>query len=75
MNDRFEGTVRTVAGRAQDAAGGMVGDVKTQARGAYNQASGAVQQHTATFREVIRSQPLVAAFVAAGIGYFLGRLS
>jgi uncharacterized protein YjbJ (UPF0337 family) len=75
MSDRFEGAVRNASGRVQETAGELVGDARTQAGGAYKQAAGAIQENAATFRDVIRSQPLVAALVAAGIGYFLGRLS
>ena len=75
MSDRFEGTVRRAGGRVQEAAGDLVGDAKTRASGVYDQAAGAVQQHSGALSDVIRSQPLASAFVAAGIGYILGRLS
>ena len=75
MGDRLEGTVRRAGGRMQEASGDLVGDAKTQASGAYNQAAGAVQQRAGAFSDVIRSQPLASAFVAAGICYILGRLS
>ncbi|OJU09310.1 MAG: hypothetical protein BGN86_14280 [Caulobacterales bacterium 68-7] len=42
-DDRIEGVARAGLGRIQDAAGGLVGDPETQARGKLNQAAGRVQ--------------------------------
>ena len=81
MNDRIEGAARELGGRAQQKIGEAVGDAKTQADGLYNQAAGRVQQvmghaqdATESLSSMIRSQPLVAAFTALGVGYLLGRL-
>ena len=75
MSDRIEGTAREIGGRVQQAAGDLAGDAKTQAQGLYNQASGQAQQAAGQFSDVIRSQPLVSALVALGVGYVLGRLT
>jgi uncharacterized protein YjbJ (UPF0337 family) len=75
MNDQIEGTAREFGGRVQEAVGSMTGDAKTQAQGLYNQASGQAQQTAGQVSDVIKSQPLVSALVALGIGYVLGRLT
>jgi uncharacterized protein YjbJ (UPF0337 family) len=82
MSDRFEGTARELGGRVQQTVGDAVGDAKTQADGLYNQAAGKAQQAwgqaqeaTDQVSDVIRAQPLIAAGIALGIGYILGRLT
>ncbi|HSU06186.1 MAG TPA: CsbD family protein [Acetobacteraceae bacterium] len=75
MSDKIEGMARDTAGRAQQSFGEAVGDMKTQAQGIYNQASGQAQEQAARLSEVIRDQPLTAALIALGIGYILGRLT
>jgi len=82
MSDNFEGTAREMGGRVQRKVGEAVGDAKTQADGLYNQAAGTAQQVWGHAQETtnqvsgaIRAQPLVAAAVALGIGYILGRLT
>lgn len=82
MSDKVAGSVREMGGRAQQAVGETFGDAKTQAQGAYNQASGRAQQAwgqaqdaTEQVSGAIRAQPLIAAAVALGVGYLLGRLS
>jgi uncharacterized protein YjbJ (UPF0337 family) len=42
-NDRIEGLAKEGVGRLQDAAGGLMGDSRTQLKGKLNQASGSVQ--------------------------------
>ncbi|HEY1930669.1 MAG TPA: CsbD family protein [Acetobacteraceae bacterium] len=81
MSDKFEGKARQMGGRVQEAVGETIGDSKTQAEGLYNQAAGRVQQavgqaHDAAdqFTGMVRAQPLVAAAVALGVGYLVGRL-
>ena len=81
MSDRFEGTTREMGGRVQEKVGEFVGDSKTQAEGLYNQAAGRVQQMAGQAQDatdqisgMIRAQPLIAAGIALGIGYLLGRL-
>lgn len=82
MSDRLEGTAREMGGRVQQTVGEAVGDAKTQADGVYNQAAGRAQQVWGQAQEAtdqvssaIRAQPLVAAAIALGIGYMLGRLT
>jgi uncharacterized protein YjbJ (UPF0337 family) len=41
--DRIEGTAKQGLGRLQDAAGGLLGDDKTQMKGKLNEAAGSIQ--------------------------------
>ena len=41
--DRIEGTVRTIGGKVQEAAGRLAGDAKTRVEGEVNQAAGRAQ--------------------------------
>jgi uncharacterized protein YjbJ (UPF0337 family) len=75
MSERLEGVAREAVGSAQQSFGSTIGDMKTQAQGLYNQASGQAQEQVARLSEVIRDQPLTAALIALGIGYILGRLT
>ena len=82
MSDSLQGTAREMGGRVQRKVGEAVGDAKTQADGLYNQAAGTAQQMwgqaqdaTDQVSDTIRAQPLIAAAVAVGIGYILGRLT
>ncbi len=75
MSDRFEGTAREMGGRVQETIGDAIGDTKTQADGLYNQAAGQAQQAVGQMSDVIRAQPMMAAVVALGIGYIIGRLT
>ena len=82
MSDRLEGSVRELGGRAQQKVGEVMGDAKTQADGVYNQAAGKAQQMwgqaqdaSEQLSDTIRAQPLIAAAVAVGIGYLIGRFT
>ena len=82
MSDRFEGSVRDMGGRVEQELGEAVGDAKTRAEGLYNQAAGRAQQAwgqaqdaTEQLSDTIRGQPLIAAAVALGIGYLIGRFT
>lgn len=82
MSDTTQGTAREMGGRVQRKVGEVVGDTKMQADGLYNQAAGAAQQMWGQAQEAtdqvggaIRAQPLIAAAIAVGIGYILGRLT
>jgi uncharacterized protein YjbJ (UPF0337 family) len=82
MNDSLEGNVREMGGRVQQTVGEAVGDSKMQADGLYNQAAGNAQRVWGQARDAtdqatgaIRAQPLLAAVIALGIGYVLGRLT
>lgn len=75
MSDKVQGMARDMAGKAQQALGDTFGDAKMQAQGLYNQASGQAQEQMGRLAEVIREQPLIAAAIALGVGYILGRLT
>ncbi len=82
MSDSLQGAAREMGGRVQRKVGEAVGDTKTQADGLYNQAAGTAQQMWGQAQDAtdqvsgaIKAQPLVAAAIAVGIGYILGRLT
>ena len=76
MIDQTKGTLKDVAGKAQDAFGGATGDAATQMQGKARQVAGKVQQSYGEsvdgLRNVTTSNPITALSVAAGIGFFLG---
>lgn len=85
MSDQFEGTVNKVAGKAQSAAGDLLGDSKTEAQGKLRQAAGVIQDNygaaadqlrgfSEELTERIHESPLLAVAAAAGIGFLLGRV-
>jgi len=84
--DRAEGTVREFAGKAQAAAGDVLGDSKTSAEGRVRQAAGQAQEVygqaadqlrglTEELTDRIHETPLLAVLGAVGIGYLIGRLT
>jgi len=82
MSDTFEGAAREMGGRVQQKVGEAMGDAKTQADGLYNQAAGRAQQMwgqaqdaSGQLSDTIRAQPLIAAAIALGIGYLIGRMT
>jgi uncharacterized protein YjbJ (UPF0337 family) len=87
--NRVEGTVRNVGGKAQEGVGRLTGDARTRAEGLANQAAGTAQdlygqaadsarESAMTFdrwlRRTIETQPCTSALVAVGIGWLLGRM-
>jgi uncharacterized protein YjbJ (UPF0337 family) len=87
--NRLSGTARNLGGKAEEGVGRLTGDVKTQLQGKLDQAAGAAQdlygqtadaaRETAiTFdkwlRNTIETQPYMAAMVALGMGWLLGRM-
>jgi uncharacterized protein YjbJ (UPF0337 family) len=85
-DDRIEGTVKEFAGRAQGAAGDLIGDTKTSAEGRLRQASGQAQEAYGAAADQIRGlseeltdriheTPLLAVLGAIGLGYLIGRLT
>jgi len=87
--NRISGTVRNAEGKAEEAVGRATGDLKKQAPGKFDQAAGAAQEFygqtadaardtAVTFdkwlRTKIEAQPYMAALVAFGIGWLLGRM-
>jgi uncharacterized protein YjbJ (UPF0337 family) len=84
--NRVEGTVREFAGKAQGAAGDILGDSKTSAEGrindaagqaqkAYGQASDQLKGLADELTDRIHENPLLAVLGAVGIGYLLGKLT
>ncbi|HEX4260487.1 MAG TPA: CsbD family protein [Acetobacteraceae bacterium] len=78
-SNRIEGAAQNMAGRVQDAAGGLIGDTGMQAAGKVRAASGQVQNAAGgaldSVREFASDQPLTALVVAAGVGFLLGALA
>jgi uncharacterized protein YjbJ (UPF0337 family) len=87
--NRAEGTVRNIGGKAQEEFGRATGDLGTQAKGQVNQAVGAAQDLYGQaadaardsvagleqwLRRTVETQPYTTAIVALGIGWLLGRL-
>ena len=87
--NRIEGTVRNLGGKAQEQLGRVTGDAEFQAKGKLNQAIGAGQdllgqaadatRETAGsldqwLRRTIETQPYTTAIVALGIGWLFGRM-
>jgi uncharacterized protein YjbJ (UPF0337 family) len=87
--NRIVGMTRNVAGKFDDGVDRAAGDLRTQAQGQLDQAAGFSQglhnrsadtvRDTAVtldkwLRITIETQPYIAATVALGIGWFLGRL-
>lgn len=84
--DEIEGTVRNVAGKAQEAFGNLTGDTKTQVEGAARQVAGRAQDAYGQARDVaqdatrqvgrmVEQQPVVSLLIAGVIGYALGLLT
>jgi len=84
--NRVEGTVKEFAGKAQGAAGDLLGDSKTSAEGSVREAAGQAQQAygqaadqlrglTEELTDRIHETPLLAVLGAVGLGYLIGRLS
>ena len=83
--NELEGTAQNVAGKVQNAAGGLLGDTKTQAQGKaresggepqenYGAAADQVKDYASTLSDRIQEQPLIAVGIAVGIGYLLGTI-
>ena len=73
-----EGTIRNVAGKAEEAIGSMTGDTSTEMRGKARQVAGQAQEAygeaVETVRHATTDQPLIALGLAAGVGFVLGML-
>jgi uncharacterized protein YjbJ (UPF0337 family) len=87
--NHIAGSARNLAGKFEEGAGRVTGDLRTQAEGRLDQAAGAAQdlygqtadaarETAVTFdkwlRRAIETQPYTASFVALGIGWLLGRM-
>ncbi len=77
--DQIKGAIKQGFGHLQDAAGGLTGDMDTQARGKLNQAAGVAQrsfgeavdtaqEKYGELESFLRNQPVAAI----GIGFVLG---
>jgi len=87
--DRIKGAATNIGGKVKDAAGGLLGDSKTQAEGKADQASGQVQNAYGSAKDAVREsadtlgtqvdsfvkgRPMAALLGAVGVGYVLARL-
>jgi len=87
--DRIKGAATNVGGKVKDAAGGLLGDSKTQAEGKADQVSGELQNAYGSAKDAVREgadtlgtqvdslmkeQPMLALLGAVGVGYGLARL-
>jgi uncharacterized protein YjbJ (UPF0337 family) len=84
--NRIKGAAQSVAATVEDAAGGLTGDVETQAAGKARQAAGEAQNAYGRGADQVRQmsgevvqaaaeQPLAAFLITFAIGFFLGRMS
>jgi len=75
---KAEGTIRELAGNAQEAAGDMLGDASMRLSGKARALCGKSQQLASdaavVTREAMADNPLVTLGVAVGIGFALGAL-
>ncbi len=87
--DQIKGAATNIGGKVKDAAGGLLGDSKTQAEGKADQASGQVQNAYGSAKDAVREsadtlgtqvdsfvkeRPMAALLGAVGVGYVLARL-
>ena len=87
--DRIKGAATNIGGKVKDAAGGLLGDSKTQAEGKADQAGGQVQNAYGSAKDTVREgtdtlatqvdslmkeRPMTALLGAVGVGYILARL-
>lgn len=87
MNEnRVEGAFQNVAGKVQDAVGGLTGDSRTQAEGkarqvagkvqdAYGQAADQARDAAGSVGRLVEQQPVAALLIAGLVGCVLGWLS
>ncbi len=86
--DRIKGAATNVGGKLKDAAGGLLGDSKTQAEGKADQVSGELQNAYGSAKDAVREgadtlgtqvdslmkeRPMLALLGAVGVGYVLAR--
>ena len=75
-DDQVEGGLKNMAGKVQDAAGGLLGDTKTQASGKLREAAGQAQSAYGDVVEDVKAyaveNPMNALLGAMGLGVILG---
>ncbi len=75
-DDQIQGGFKNVAGKVEDAAGGLMGDTKTQASGKMREAAGQAQGMYGDAMEEVKSyaseNPMNALLGALGFGVILG---
>ncbi len=75
-DDQVEGGLKNMAGKVQDAAGGLIGDTKTQASGKMREAAGQAQSMYGDVVEEVKTyaseNPMNALLGAMGLGVILG---
>lgn len=85
-SDRFEGTAKDLAGKAQEGFGNLTGDERHQAEGVARQAAGRVQEVYGEARDYaqhagervvrqVEQQPVTALLIVGAVGYVLGLLT
>jgi len=84
--ERIEGAFQNAAGKAQDAAGGLIGDSKTQVEGkareaigrvkdAYGDAADQAREAVAGAGRLVEEQPFTALVVIGLFGFLVGWLA
>jgi uncharacterized protein YjbJ (UPF0337 family) len=77
--DRIRGGVKEAVGRVQDAAGGLIGDTRTQLNGKLRQVAGRAESaYGETFdnlQDAVVERPVPAVAIALGIGFVIGLLA
>jgi uncharacterized protein YjbJ (UPF0337 family) len=88
--NRIEGAATNIGGKVKDAAGGLMGDSKTQAEGKMDQAKGQMQNTYGQAKDsasdvadtlgsqidgFLKEKPVMALLSAVGVGYVLARLT
>ncbi len=75
-DDQMEGGIKNVAGKIENAAGGLMGDTKTQASGKMREAAGQAQGMYGDVMEEVKSyaseNPMNALLGAMGLGVIFG---
>jgi len=84
--ERIEGAFQNAAGKVQDAAGGLIGDSKTQVEGkareaigrvkdAYGDAADQAREAVAEAGRLVEEQPFTALVIIGLVGFLVGWLA